>query len=74
MKLVDSYVFLEKLRDLIYSLLELRDRAGEEGLEVIPIREAVPLVRYGFISMFKGGVIMDVTSVEQATIAEDVRG
>ncbi len=66
MKLVDSYAFLERLRDLIYGLLELRDRAKESGLEVIPIREGAPLVKYGFISMFKGGVIMDVTNEEQA--------
>ncbi|GAB6943296.1 pyridoxal 5'-phosphate synthase lyase subunit PdxS [Vulcanisaeta sp. JCM 14467] len=71
MKLVDSYAFLERLRDLIYGLLELRDRAKESGLEVIPIREGAPLVKYGFISMFKGGVIMDVTNEEQAQIAED---
>jgi len=70
-KLVDAYIFLERLRDLIYSLLELRDRAREDGFEVIPVREATPLVRYGFISMFKGGVIMDVTNEKQAEIAED---
>ncbi|MEM1700362.1 MAG: pyridoxal 5'-phosphate synthase lyase subunit PdxS, partial [Desulfurococcaceae archaeon] len=42
MKLVDAYVYLEKLRDLIYSLLEYRDRVKESGLEIIPIREATP--------------------------------
>ena len=61
-------MFLERLRDLIYSLLELRDRAKESGYWV---SEATPLVRYGFISMLKGGVIMDVTNVQQAEIAED---
>ncbi len=61
-------MFLEKLRDLIYSLLELRDRAKESGYWV---SEATPLVRYGFVSMLKGGVIMDVTNVQQAEIAED---
>lgn len=71
MKLVDSYVFLEKLRDLIYQLLEYRDRAEEEGLEVVPLRTGTPLVRYGFISMLKGGVIVDVTNEKQAEIAED---
>ena len=71
MNLVDSYEFLEKLRSLIYSLLELRDKAAEEGSETIPLREATPLVRYGFISMLKGGVIMDVTNEEQAGVAED---
>jgi len=64
-------MYLDKLRDIIYSLLELRDRAKESGSELIPIREATPLVRYGFISMFKGGVIMDVTNEEQARIAEE---
>jgi len=68
MKLVDGYVFLGKLRDLIYELLEARDRAVEEGLVV---ESATPLVKYGFISMLKGGVIMDVTCPEQARIAED---
>ena len=71
MKLVDSYEFLESLRDLIYKLLEYRDRVREEGYEIIPIRTATPLVRYGFISMLKGGVIMDITSVEQGIIAEE---
>ncbi len=71
MKLVDAYIFLERLRDLLYSLLEYRDRAKESGAEVIRLEEATPLVKYGFISMFKGGVIMDVTSDKQAEIAED---
>jgi pyridoxal 5'-phosphate synthase pdxS subunit len=71
LKLADSYAFLERLRDLIYGLLELRDRVREEGGEVIPVREATPLVRYGFASMLKGGVIMDVTGEEQAGVAED---
>ena len=68
MKLVDGYVFLERLRDLIYELLEARDRAVEEGLIV---KSATPLVKYGLISMLKGGVIMDVTNPEQAKIAEE---
>jgi pyridoxal 5'-phosphate synthase pdxS subunit len=68
LKLVDSYTYLEKIRDLIYSLLEARDKARENAH---PIRQATPLVKYGFISMFKGGVIMDVTNPEQAGIAED---
>ena len=71
MKLVDSYLVLERIRDLIYRLLEYRDRVREEGGEVIPVRAATPLVRYGFISMLKGGVIIDVTSEEQAAIAEE---
>jgi pyridoxal 5'-phosphate synthase pdxS subunit len=71
LKLVDSYMFLERLRELIYELLEFRDRVKEEGGEVIPIRTSTPLVRYGFISMLKGGVIMDVTNEKQAEIAEE---
>ncbi|NAZ13881.1 MAG: pyridoxal 5'-phosphate synthase lyase subunit PdxS [Desulfurococcales archaeon] len=71
MKLIDSYMFLEKLRDLIYGLLEYRDRVKESGLEIIPIKTGTPLVKLGFISMLKGGVIMDVTNEDQAGIAED---
>ncbi len=71
MRLVDSYTFLEKLYDLIYSLLEFRDRVKDEGKEIIPLRVGTPLIKYGFISMLKGGVIVDVTNVDQASIAED---
>jgi pyridoxal 5'-phosphate synthase pdxS subunit len=71
LKLLDSYVFLERLRELIYELLEYRDRVKEDGGEIIPIRRGTPLVKYGFISMLKGGVIMDVTNEKQAEIAED---
>lgn len=71
MKLVDSYTFLEELRNLIYRLLEFKDRAREEGFEVIPLRTGTLLVRYGFISMLKGGVIMDITNDKQGVIAED---
>jgi pyridoxal 5'-phosphate synthase pdxS subunit len=71
MKLVDSYVFLEKLYDLIYNLLEFRDKVRDEGKELIPLRTGTPLIKYSFISMLKGGVIMDVTTTEQAGIAED---
>ncbi|MEM5822821.1 MAG: pyridoxal 5'-phosphate synthase lyase subunit PdxS [Ignisphaera sp.] len=71
MKLIDAYMVLERLRNLIYSLLEYRDKIREEGREIIPLKEATPLVRYGFISMFKGGVIIDVTSEKQAEIAEN---
>jgi hypothetical protein len=68
LKLVDSYLFLERLRNLIYSLLELRDGAKETGYGVV---ESTPLTKYGFISMFKGGVIMDATNPEQARVAEE---
>lgn len=71
MKLVDSYAFLEKLYDLIYQLLEYRDRSRAEGREVLPIKTGTPLIKLSFISMLKGGVIMDVTNEEQAGIAED---
>jgi Pyridoxine biosynthesis enzyme len=65
MRLIDSYIFLEKLRDLIYELLECRDRIKESASESMPIRTGTPLVKYGFISMLKGGVIMDVTNEAQ---------
>ncbi|MDW7973708.1 MAG: pyridoxal 5'-phosphate synthase lyase subunit PdxS [Sulfolobales archaeon] len=68
MKLVDGYAYVERLKELIYELLEERDRRREEGLG---IRQATPLVKLGFVSMFKGGVIMDVTNEKQAEIAED---
>ncbi len=39
MKLVDSYTFLERLRELIYELLEFRDRVKErEGRFVARLR------------------------------------
>ncbi|ADV64879.1 pyridoxal 5'-phosphate synthase lyase subunit PdxS [Desulfurococcus mucosus] len=70
MKLVDAYSLLENMENLLYKLLEYRDRVLEEGSA--PGRTvATPLVKYGFVSMLKGGVIMDVTNPEQAGIAED---
>ncbi len=71
MKLVDAYKFLEELGNFLYKLLEYRDKLREEGHEVKRVEVATPLVKYGFISMLKGGVIMDVTNPEQAGIAED---
>ncbi|MEM4827478.1 MAG: pyridoxal 5'-phosphate synthase lyase subunit PdxS [Desulfurococcaceae archaeon] len=71
MKLVDSYEFIEKLRDLIYQLLEIRDRSRMGGDSFLRIKMGTPLVKLGFISMLKGGVIMDVTNEKQAEIAED---
>ncbi|MCS7099397.1 MAG: pyridoxal 5'-phosphate synthase lyase subunit PdxS [Sulfolobales archaeon] len=74
-KLVDSYVYIEKLRDLIYQLLEARDRARSGGSAYLPNNSSIEvgstLVKLGFISMLKGGVIMDVTNEKQAEIAED---
>lgn len=71
MKLLDSYVCLERLRDLIYQLLEYRDRLVSSGGEVLPVRTGGVIVKLGFISMLKGGVIMDVTNEVQAGVAED---
>ena len=73
-KLVDSYGVLERLYDLLYDLLEYRDKIREEGGELPPLRESTPLVKLGFPSMLKGGVIMDVTNVKQAIIAENSGG
>lgn len=71
MDLVDSYAFLEKLRDLIYRLLELRDRSLMEGGPAPSVVPGTILVKLGFVSMLKGGVIMDVVDEKQAAIAED---
>lgn len=71
MSLVESYNVLERLYNLLYELLEYRDRARENGHEIVPIRESTPLVKLGLPSMLKGGVIMDVTNANQASIAED---
>ena len=38
---------------------------------MIPVRKGTTLVKRGFAHMQKHGVIMDVTNVEQAQIAED---
>ncbi|RMF31826.1 MAG: pyridoxal 5'-phosphate synthase lyase subunit PdxS [Candidatus Nitrosothermus koennekii] len=43
----------------------------EEGLENIIIKKGTTLVKRGFAHMQKHGVIMDVTNVEQAQIAEE---
>lgn len=71
LKLVDSYMFLEKLQDLIYELLEFKDRMREDGGEIVPLKTGTPLIKCGFASMFKGGVIMDVTNEQQAEVAEE---
>ncbi|MEE8133375.1 MAG: pyridoxal 5'-phosphate synthase lyase subunit PdxS [Nitrososphaerales archaeon] len=42
-----------------------------EELETVPVRKGTTLVKRGFAHMQKHGVIMDVTNVEQAHIAED---
>ena len=66
---------LEQLRDILYRFLEVRDRLREAGVEWPPkLGDAVigtVRVKAGFISMLRNGVIMDVTNVEQAQIAEE---
>lgn len=42
-----------------------------EKLETVPVKKGTTLVKRGFAHMQKHGVIMDVTNVEQAQIAED---
>ena len=65
MRFVESYSFLEKLRSLMYELLELSDKTEGE------LKEASTSVKLGLPSMLKNGVIMDVTNSEQAGVAED---
>lgn len=67
--------YLEKLRDFLYGLLELKDRLSEMGVEWPPKLDGALLgtvrVKAGFLTMMRNGVIMDVTNVEQAQIAEE---
>ena len=42
-----------------------------EKLETVPVRKGTTLLKRGFAHMQKHGVIMDVTNVEQAQVAED---
>ncbi|OYT66795.1 pyridoxal 5'-phosphate synthase lyase subunit PdxS [ANME-1 cluster archaeon ex4572_4] len=42
-----------------------------QGLELENLRHGTELLKHGFASLQKGGVIMDVTSAEQAKIAEN---
>ena len=76
MSVAGSFEQLERLRDLLYNLLDLRDRLRERGMTwPKPLSEGVALgtvrVKVGFPAMLRRGVIMDVTNVEQAQIAED---
>ncbi len=68
--------------DFFYRLAEVSDRLRSEGLyfrygpEVLPETITIPMrgtlrVKYGFPIFQKYGVCMDVTNVEQASIAED---
>lgn len=51
---------------------ELEPKGIKVGqLETVPVRRGTTLVKRGFAHMQKHGVIMDVTNVEQAQIAED---
>ena len=74
-------VGFDEIVDFFYKLAEAGDRLREEGLwfaygpERLPEEITVPQrgtlsVKYGFPVYQKGGVIMDVTNVEQAQIAE----
>ncbi len=83
MSIVDSIEYLDRLRDFFYRLLDINDKlreTGEDQLGPKPLPEtSVKLtlpkvgtvtVKIGFPAMVKRGVIMDVTNVEQAQIAE----
>ncbi len=80
MSVAPSFEYLEKLRDFFYGMLELRDRLRERGGFSWPrpyeldggVITGTVKVKVGFPSMLRnGGVIMDVTNVEQAQIAEE---
>ncbi len=78
MSVSPAFEYLEKLRDFFYGMLELRDRLRERGgfswprpYEVDGIVTGTVKVKVGFPSMLRNGVIMDVTNVEQAQIAEE---
>lgn len=69
----DSLEYLEILRDFLYKLLDLRDSLPHCKIKPVVAEASIGTVRVktGFPSMLKGGVIMDVTSPEQAVIAEE---
>ncbi|ABO07647.1 pyridoxal 5'-phosphate synthase lyase subunit PdxS [Pyrobaculum calidifontis] len=74
MSIVPAVVELEKIRDFFYRLAEARDRLREAGFRhpaEVPLAVGTPLVKLGFIAMLRRGVIMDVTNVEQAQVAEE---
>jgi len=63
-----------------YGLAELADRLEEDGLSfpylprsegLIEYAEGTVWVKHGFPIFLKGGVVMDVTNLQQAEIAED---
>lgn len=70
----DRAAYLEALRDFFYRLAEAGDRLGIKRIRPPPCPYGdcgTIRVKTGFPAMFQNGVIMDVTSVEQAEIAED---
>jgi len=71
MSISQSADILNKIKDFFYGLLEARDRLKESGF-LRPELDSVGTVRVktGFPAMMRRGVIMDVTNVEQAQIAE----
>ncbi len=76
MGIVEGIEALERLRDLLYGLLELRDRLRGIGVNwprpvPDPAQYGTVKVKVGLPAMLKHGVIMDVTNVEQAQIAEE---
>ncbi len=74
MSVSTSFDVLERVRDLFYGLLDARDRLRSMGIEWPPRLDGVEIgtvkVKVGFQAMFRNGVIMDVTNVEQAQVAE----
>ncbi len=77
MSVANGFEYLERLRDFFYGLAELRDRLKERGFKwprpysADGVRTGTVKVKVGFPAMLRNGVIMDVTNVEQAQIAED---
>ena len=76
MSVVDGFEYLERLRDFFYRLAEARDRLRERGFRwPRPLAEGVAVgtvrVKAGLPAMMRNGVIMDVTNVEQAQVAEE---
>ncbi|MEM3244785.1 MAG: pyridoxal 5'-phosphate synthase lyase subunit PdxS, partial [Metallosphaera sp.] len=69
----------EEIERFFYKLAELRDSVKDEGLmsyvpEISVVSGTVQgstRVKHAFPIFQKGGVVMDVTNVEQAGIAED---
>ncbi|MCU7787636.1 pyridoxal 5'-phosphate synthase lyase subunit PdxS [Pyrobaculum sp. 3827-6] len=75
MSVAGGFSTLDRLRDFFYGLLEVRDRLRERGVKwprpLEGVQTGTVRVKVGFPAMLKRGVIMDVTNVEQAEVAED---